>query len=71
MEWFGESWGARVCRPETHVDAPVGEPCGACAVPIETGDRGVVLLVPDRDGTAESPLHVDCLLDLVVPEPKV
>lgn len=71
MEWFGESWGAAVCRPETHVETPVGEPCRACGVPIEAGERGVVLLDRDRGGVAEGPMHVDCLLDLVVPEPKV
>lgn len=26
-KWFGESWGAPVCEPGSHIAIPVGMPC--------------------------------------------
>lgn len=38
--WFGEDWGAPMCRPEAHVATPVGEDCLHCGEPIEENDKG-------------------------------
>lgn len=41
--WFGASWGAAVCDPETHLDTPVDWLCGDCLRPIEADDRGMLI----------------------------
>ncbi len=65
MNWFGESWGASVCDPATHVETPVGAECGWCSEQIEAGDAGVCLPV-----AAEIPYmmkhHLNCWLRQVV-----
>ncbi len=43
MNWFGESWGAPVCDPDTHVDTPVGAECGWCEESVADDDSGVSL----------------------------
>jgi hypothetical protein len=43
MRWFGKSWGAPVCEPETVSETPVGTPCGGCESLIKAGDYGVIL----------------------------
>lgn len=44
IRWFGESWGAPVCDPETHVETPAGKRCLGCPDEIEEGQAGVVVL---------------------------
>ena len=66
MQWFGESWGARVCEGE-HVATPVGAICfGSCAQPIAEGDRGVVLPFLGFEGignpSPDTPYHLACFL---------
>jgi hypothetical protein len=56
--WFGQTWGAPVCDPRAHVEAPVGEPCLRCHRPIEAGDQGVTIPY----GTVPAPWHLDCWL---------
>jgi hypothetical protein len=69
VRWFGESWGAPVCDPRTHVDTPVGRPCaghGHMHGPlrpeaIEDGDQGVT--VPWLGVPRERLVyHLDCWL---------
>lgn len=42
MKWFGESWGAPMCKDCPHVEVPVGETCVHCEEPIAAGDSGVI-----------------------------
>jgi hypothetical protein len=42
VNWFGESWGAPVCDPDTHIDTPTGT-CDWCSERIATDDAGVSL----------------------------
>ncbi len=63
MQWFGESWGAHICKGE-HVATPVGSICfGSCGKPIAEGDRGVVLpfLGPSEDANS-APYHLACIM---------
>lgn len=41
--WFGSSWDAPVCDPETFRPTPVGEQCAACPHQIEDGDAGMII----------------------------
>jgi hypothetical protein len=43
VKWFGKSWGAPVCDPDTHVAVPVGESCVHCDEQINMRDAGVIL----------------------------
>lgn len=40
MRWFGESWGAVVCRLDEHMATPDGEVCPGCQRSIRAGDQG-------------------------------
>lgn len=51
--WFGESWGAPFCTPDSHVDVPVGASCIYCHEVLVAGDQGVTL--------PSGSLHTDCL----------
>jgi hypothetical protein len=63
VRWFGETWGAPVCVPSTHVETPVGA-CDRCDGPLE-GRQGVVL--PFSGGEVESfvACHLGCFLDWI------
>jgi hypothetical protein len=41
--WFGLSWGAPVCDPRTHIEIPIGVPCGLCGIAFRDGDQGISL----------------------------
>jgi hypothetical protein len=78
MKWFGRSWGAIALRFEEHVATPIGTPCLACKMPIQSADQGVVMpfapvaaiKVDLSEGTGVSvsaglemhPMHLDCFL---------
>jgi hypothetical protein len=64
MQWFGESWGAPICRDVEHVVTPVGKVCIECKKEIERGDLGFVLpyLTCPVGGYTEAFYHRDCLL---------
>lgn len=70
MKWFGDSWGAPVCEPEAHTEAPVGMVCAGHdhmhenrSPTISADDQGV--LIPHLT-VSEYPLHhawhLDCWL---------
>lgn len=66
LGWFGESWGAPACDPETFVPTPVGWRCIGHAhmhnalrpERIEDGDQGVTM--PGPGGLVA--YHLDCWL---------
>lgn len=69
-QWFGESWGAPICRECPHVSTPVGQRCGSCNAPIEADDQGVLLphLGALNDVQYRAlPYHLDCFLDGILP----
>lgn len=43
--WFGASWGAPVCDPDTHRPTPADEICAnpECLRPIQPDDSGLVI----------------------------
>lgn len=58
-KWFGTSWLAPLCAPESRIDVPVGQPCFWCAELFVPGDRGVT--IPHIDQTiAHMPSHLEC-----------
>lgn len=63
VKWFGESWGAPICDPRTHIETPDGEACPECHKSIRPGDQG--LEIPFI-GRPEDPTvldwHLDCFL---------
>lgn len=68
MIWFGESWGAPICDPETHGKTPVGKPCLYCGTPIEPEDNGVMMAVVHANGSATlEAAHRLCFLETILP----
>lgn len=70
--WFGKSWGAPACDPETHVPTPVGEKCLRCQEPILDGHQGLGIWCVDKwaEGTVFATKrwwHLDCYLKMVIP----
>jgi len=70
MEWFGDDWGADVCRLVPHVKTPTGERCTACGGPVRASDRGLILPytgAPDDPRRTVVALHLDCFLRSIWP----
>ena len=40
VRWFGESWGAPINDPRSHVTTPVDERCIECLLLIKSDDQG-------------------------------
>ncbi len=61
--WFGEDWGAPVCRDSEAVTTPVGEACAWCREAIVAGDDGFVVptlgLAPRQASNESQGLVVD------------
>jgi hypothetical protein len=63
MRWFGKSWGAPVCTPESEAPRP-SAPCAHCGGAIGEHDSGVILPFAGGPGDPpELPYHRLCLLD--------
>lgn len=70
LRWFGESWGAPVCDPRTHIETPVGKLCKGHDHThkdwddqvIREGDQGVTVPYQGPDGVKPLPYHLDCWL---------
>lgn len=62
--WFGQSWGAPVCYPETHVPTPDDAVCPYCEQPILPDDNGMVLRSTD---TTAAYYHRLCFQISVIP----
>jgi hypothetical protein len=59
--WFGQSWGAEMCRLLPHVPVPIGEPCRWCEEPIEFGDSGW-----GQSAHANEWFHIECFTRMLV-----
>jgi len=66
VTWFGQSWDASVCPPDTHVDTPVGQLCGWCDEAIGDNDSGVVLPVAFAVVPHNVCYHRNCWLRQVI-----
>jgi hypothetical protein len=70
MRWFGESWGAPVCRPENKAPVPTTLTCYRCGQRIREGDQGFL----DRAWSDADEnffpwvMHKNCFLRNVLPE---
>lgn len=62
IQWYGENWGAPVCKPEQHRETPIGRPCAGCDVFIFAGDRGLLLAFGGTGSPMRLPFHLSCLL---------
>lgn len=65
MRWFGESWGAYVCRLETRADVPVGQPCARCGEDFAPNSRGLILPVGGEPANVIATYHLTCFLSEV------
>ena len=60
--WFGESWGAPVCKANRQLETPVGESCMDCEGPIAMQDRGMIIPYVSEDEGHFAVYHLDCFL---------
>jgi hypothetical protein len=66
VRWFGESWGAPVNDPDTHVDTPTHRQCIECLRWIESDDQGMVIpTVPEIDPQGTVAYHRVCFFDVI------
>ena len=68
---FGEPWDAPICEDAPRAETPVGVKCLWCQVPIEDGDRGILMAymgAPDKEPT-RAPYHRECLMLSTVGSP--
>lgn len=65
--WFGKSWGAPVCDPETHLPTPVGDLCVRCAGEITDDDQGMIVPFAGMQPAVLSAHHLDCFLVGIIP----
>jgi hypothetical protein len=65
--WFGRSWGAPVCDPETHKPTPVGDRCTECLQEIEEDDQGMLIPFAGMTPAVLSSFHLDCFLKTIIP----
>lgn len=64
--WFGEDWGAPVCRDTPQLPTPRNLLCAYCGVPFKDGDRGVVMPLV-HDGPSACAYHLSCLMKSILP----
>jgi len=71
LRWFGESWGAPVCEPQTHIETPVGMPCAghehlhpdSRVGRIVEGSQGITIPYLDgKGGITTIAFHLACWL---------
>ena len=61
--WFGESWGAPVNDPRTHVETPTNERCLECLLWIRAGDQG--FQIPGGETPGHVTFHKQCFFDAI------
>jgi hypothetical protein len=67
VRWFGDSWGAPVCEPRTHIETPVGDDCAGCERAIQAEDIGITMpSVSVADALGRATFHLDCFMREVV-----
>lgn len=59
--WFGPSWGAPACRPETHRPTP-SDPCACCFKAFGPADSGLII----ASGHEQFALHYECRLTIAM-----
>lgn len=64
--WFGEDWGAFVCKSTPKLPTPRNLLCLRCGVPFKDGDRGVVMPFV-CDGPSACAYHLDCMMKSILP----
>ena len=61
--WFGEDWGAPVCKGAVHDPIPIGRACMFCTEPFNEASRGLtwpcVFGAPDPEPVST---HVSCFM---------
>jgi hypothetical protein len=63
MRWFGDDWGAPICKSAERAETPVGVPCASCRVPIEGAfDPGLLIPTLVSGVWTELPVHWGCFL---------
>jgi hypothetical protein len=65
MRWFGNDWGAQLCRDLEHVDTPVGEKCAWCGEVLEETDSGVTMPAISEKPTIAA-FHAECSMRMAV-----
>jgi hypothetical protein len=60
MKWFGDDWGAPICKQLEQVPLPAQEKCFHCDVELVEHDRGVVLPYSSAEGTRDTFWHLAC-----------
>lgn len=65
--WFGESWDAPVCDPDTRAATPVGQPCVDCEREIAAGDQGFLMAYSHGGATTQIAYHRVCFLRTIIP----
>ncbi len=67
MDYFGEPWPSDICDTGRQRPTPVGEGCAHCTVPLEDGDRGMLIPCLTAHGGAQLlPWHRECSMRSVV-----
>lgn len=69
MDYFGKPWDAPICDDGTQIPTPVGTDCAWCEVPIQDGDRGVVIPAFGNSGWRSTSWHKECFLRSTVGSP--
>ena len=72
VEWFGDAWGAAVCRECPRVPVPVGERCTRCRRRIAATDAGIVVPLYYLGGAEairfrRAATHLRCFVSQFVP----
>lgn len=67
MHWFGENWGAAVCKISLQVEVPVDETCLHCNYQITKWDSGFVMFGLIGDGYCRElqVFHRDCVFEMM------
>lgn len=67
--WFGEDWGAPLCKSSKKVKAPIGEKCSECGQDIVEGHNGHALPYISDVGTQVIYYHHWCfMMNIIGPE---
>lgn len=69
VRWFGRTWGASVCDPDTHIETPAGQECAGCGGAVVEGHQGITLPYARPTEADMQPTriayHLDCWLQAI------
>jgi len=60
--WFGKSWGAPVCSPDTHKPTPIGDQCIDWGGLLLSNDQGMIIPFGGMRPAVLGSHHLDCFL---------